>query len=439
MGKGQRERKQQAAAAAAAILEKPKKAAPSPFTLSSTAPVFVPPSTSGTFKREPSPPISAAPPKETLKIDYGLMSKFFAKDQESRMRILNTFVSGNVVAAIADMTISDETPDKFNFNGPEIAHIIRRYGVASVEGSLLLNDIVTVMRSQPTAALALEGALRALVSLQLTIEHDIEPVLVALLPEIFTFQGHKTPNCRELASQLLTHLTSTISPLAIHEICPAILSAIAPENDWKCRVGALDMLNGVALRAKEGISVLLPHLIPSLSDCMKDAKKQVAASATAATNTACSFIHNDDISHIVPELVSVISHPEKIAKVLDMLLETTFVATVDAPTLSLITPLLSKCLRDRASLMKRKASKIIENMCKLVQNPSDVEPFVPLLLPNLTKVRPSLSIPPTLPTRIHILIPYRTIILSPHPLTLSLHPLRLLMRCPTQKCVRWPP
>jgi elongation factor 3 len=118
---------------------------------------------------------------------------------------------------------------------------------------------------------------------------------------------------------------------------------------------------------------------------MKDAKKQVAAAGTTAMNTACSFIHNDDISHLVPQLVSVISHPEEIETTLDKLLETTFVATVDAPTLALITPLLSKCLRDRSSLMKRKASKIIENMCKLVQNPSDVEPFVPLLLPNLTK------------------------------------------------------
>lgn len=118
---------------------------------------------------------------------------------------------------------------------------------------------------------------------------------------------------------------------------------------------------------------------------MKDAKKQVANAGINAMNTACSFIHNDDISHLVPQLVSVISHPEEIETTLDLLLETTFVATVDAPTLALITPLLSKCLRDRSSLMKRKASKIIENMCKLVQNPSDVEPFVPLLLPNLTK------------------------------------------------------
>ena len=37
--------------------------------------------------------------------------------------------------------------------------------------------------------------------------------------------------------------------------------------------------------------------------------------------------------------------------------------------------------------MKRKASKVIDIMCRLVQNPSDVAPFKDLLLPYLDKVR----------------------------------------------------
>jgi hypothetical protein len=46
---------------------------------------------------------------------------------------------------------------------------------------------------------------------------------------------------------------------------------------------------------------------------------------------------------------------------------------------------LAKSLKERSSVTKRKASKGIENMCKLVQNPADVLPFVPLLLPFLDK------------------------------------------------------
>jgi hypothetical protein len=35
----------------------------------------------------------------------------------------------------------------------------------------------------------------------------------------------------------------------------------------------------------------------------------------------------------------------------------------------------------------RKASRVIDIMCRLVQEPSDVAPFMPLLLPALDKVR----------------------------------------------------
>ncbi len=90
--------------------------------------------------------------------------------------------------------------------------------------------------------------------------------------------------------------------------------------------------------------------------------------------------------HLVPQLIRVIAFPNESAAVLDMLLETTFVATIDAPTLALITPLLGKSLKGRQSQMKRKAARVIENMCKLVNDPGNVAPFMPLLLPSLNKV-----------------------------------------------------
>jgi elongation factor 3 len=89
----------------------------------------------------------------------------------------------------------------------------------------------------------------------------------------------------------------------------------------------------------------------------------------------------------VPQLISVIARPDECAQTIDALLETTFVSNVDAPTLALITPLLGKALRGRSSSLWRKAARIIDNMCRLVNRSSDVAPFVPLLLPALEKVR----------------------------------------------------
>lgn len=123
-----------------------------------------------------------------------------------------------------------------------------------------------------------------------------------------------------------------------------------------------------------------------MTECVISVKKAVQNIAIEALTSACSAISNEDISPLVPQLISVIARPDECTTTIDLLLETTFVANVDAPTLALITPLLGKALRGRSSVLWRKAAKIIDNMCRLVSNPSDVEPFVPLLLPALEKV-----------------------------------------------------
>lgn len=71
---------------------------------------------------------------------------------------------------------------------------------------------------------------------------------------------------------------------------------------------------------------------------------------------------------------------------LEDLMHTTFVHPIDAATLAVIVPILSRSLTSRGSMHeKRKAATVVVNMCKLVLNPADVEPFVPKLLPELKK------------------------------------------------------
>ena len=59
---------------------------------------------------------------------------------------------------------------------------------------------------------------------------------------------------------------------------------------------------------------------------------------------------------------------------------------VEAPTLSIMVPLLLRGLRERATAIKRKSCLIIDNMAKLVDNPHDAAVFLPRLLPGVEKV-----------------------------------------------------
>jgi hypothetical protein len=82
-----------------------------------------------------------------------------------------------------------------------------------------------------------------------------------------------------------------------------------------------------------------------------------------------------------------ISDPNEYTKhSLDILLQTTFVNTIDAPSLALLVPIVHRDLRERSADTKKKAAQIVGNMCSLVTEPKDMLPYISLMLPEVKKV-----------------------------------------------------
>jgi len=70
-----------------------------------------------------------------------------------------------------------------------------------------------------------------------------------------------------------------------------------------------------------------------------------------------------------------------------------FVQTIDSPALAVMVPLLVRGLREKTTAIKRITAVVIENMSKLVENPIEAAPFLPLLLPALEKAADSVADP----------------------------------------------
>jgi elongation factor 3 len=70
---------------------------------------------------------------------------------------------------------------------------------------------------------------------------------------------------------------------------------------------------------------------------------------------------------------------------LDALIATTFINDVDLPTLGLLVPVLTKGMRERKVVIKRRAAVVIGNMCKLVNDPRTAAQFYPILKPVLER------------------------------------------------------
>lgn len=267
----------------------------------------------------------------------------------------------------------------------DITTVVMEFGFTSSEGDYVVRRMKELITS--TDVTGYEKGLFLLKYLILVFGRDVEAFIIDLIPQLLKLHMDRQPVVRDVAADVLALMADMLCPYSIFSVYETVVPYLAEETDWRVRVAALRLIKGMAPRVAGLISPLLPSIIPQLSECAGSAKKQVQTEAIEALTVACSAISNEDIAPIVPQLVNVIAHPDECGKTLDILLETTFVSTVDAPTLALITPLLGKSLRGRSSVLWRKAAKIIENMCRLVNVSSDVLPFVPLLLPALEKVQ----------------------------------------------------
>jgi hypothetical protein len=68
----------------------------------------------------------------------------------------------------------------------------------------------------------------------------------------------------------------------------------------------------------------------------------------------------------IPAVVNAISKPTNTYKAVDELMATTFVATVDASTLSILCPILSRGLKEKNAVRQCSCCVVIENMSRLV-------------------------------------------------------------------------
>ena len=100
----------------------------------------------------------------------------------------------------------------------------------------------------------------------------------------------------------------------------------------------------------------------------------------------CRTNTNADIEPAIPAVVKAICKPADTNKAVSELMGTTFVVPVDAPTLSILCPVLARALKEKLAIHKRSACVVISNMSRLVGTPDDVAPFGPLLVPELKKV-----------------------------------------------------
>ena len=225
--------------------------------------------------------------------------------------------------------------------------------------------------------------------LQLNKNNKANILLFNLSLELLLLTGDKkSEDIRQLSEKvsllLFRNLPVAVIPVFINKfIIGGKKTGLAPLARWRTKVTSLKILSIASELAPVEIERMMPTLVPIISKLMWDVKKQVKIQAAETLEDICDAIGNIDLEPVIPRLITAITNPETVSDCVYSLAGTTFVQTVTKSALSITVPLLKRGFGDKKTAIRRKCAVITENMTKLVKDASDVEPFMPILMPLL--------------------------------------------------------
>lgn len=298
-----------------------------------------------------------------------------------------------VESLIQNLSIS-KTPDEANTHANNLATLLN----GPIEEKTVPLKAVESLKKQLANKKDANARERAVEAIRAIAEHSsvapgVEPHLVTLLGPTLNAVGDKMTNVKNAAQVAAISLVKAINPNATKAALPSIIKSILSAQKWPEKMTGLQCIEALVETAPAQLAFLVPDLIPVVSESMWDTKPEVKKAAYGTMEKICGLIVNKDIERFIPELIKCISKPENVPETVHLLGATTFVTDVHEPTLAIMVPLLERGLAERETAIKRKSAVIVDNMCKLVEDPQIVASFLPKLMPALNKNYETLADP----------------------------------------------
>lgn len=307
------------------------------------------------------------------------------KETAQSVAVLEDLIKNLNISTTADETNAAATNLATLFSGPTAEQTLSSKAVEIFKKQLANKKDATARER------ACEG-IRAIAS-HSTIAPGVEPHLVALLGPVLAAVGDKMVPVKQAAQSAAVAIVQAVSGNAVKAVITPILDSLANAQKWPEKMAALDCINILVESAQMQLGYQVPTLIPVISEAMWDTKSEIKKAAYSTMEKVCGLIVNKDIERFIPELIKCIAKPENVAETVHLLGATTFVTDVTGPTLAIMVPLLDRGLVERETAIKRKTAVIVDNMCKLVEDPQLVAPFLPKMLPGLNKNNETLADP----------------------------------------------
>ncbi|KAM7250092.1 hypothetical protein ACFE04_021975 [Oxalis oulophora] len=266
-----------------------------------------------------------------------------------------------------------------------LAGVVKGFGISSLKKY----GIVAALREgllDRNSAKSREGALLGFECFCETLGRLFEPYVIRMLPLLLVSFSDQVVAVREAAECAARAMMSQLSAQGVKLVLPSLLMGLE-DKAWRTKQSSVQLLGAMAYCAPQQLSQCLPKIVPKLTEVLTDTHPKVQSSGQTALQQVGSVIKNPEILSLVPTLLLALTDPNDHTKYcLDILLQTTFINSVDAPSLALLVPIVHRGLRERSAETKKKAAQIVGVMCSLVTEPKDMIPYIRMLLPEVKKV-----------------------------------------------------
>merc|ERR1711972_489400 len=122
-------------------------------------------------------------------------------------------------------------------------------------------------------------------------------------------------------------------------------------------------------------------------------KKEVKSAATECMRAISACTGNKDLDPFLDAVVEAAQSLDKTHKCVERLAGCVFVQNVETPALAIMLPVLTRGLNDKSEKVKRTCSLIVDNMCKVVEDPAAVLPVMPIIEPLVKKATEAIADP----------------------------------------------
>lgn len=199
-----------------------------------------------------------------------------------------------------------------------------------------------------------------------------EPYFIKLVPSLIDSFSSKDLGVQKAAEEAGGSMIHHLSPAAVGLMIPPLLDGL-DRFAWKCKTGTLVLLKLLATTHPVKIGFHFPKIVPKLVQQVHSTKQDVRDLARSALQRICSVQDNPDIAPALPDILNAYIDPVNCTTIaVDRLYSTSFIQPIDCAALGLLIPVITRGMKHRMNVYKRRCAVIMDSICKLVTDPHDI-------------------------------------------------------------------